>query len=135
MDIYNFNNFNNLNNVSSMLEDLKMVFLIRKDLNMSAGKVSEQVSHATVGLIMDIIEHSKLPNQNNTNFNNNNRINELNLDLSLILKLWRRKGEKKIALKVDNEEQMYVHSHYLLFSIYFLFFIFVCFLFLFILFV
>ena len=36
-------------------DDLKMVFLVRQDLKMKAGKIAAQVAHAALGLYDDII--------------------------------------------------------------------------------
>ena len=40
---------------TSRLNDLKMVFLVRQDLKMGAGKIAAQVAHAAIGLYDDII--------------------------------------------------------------------------------
>ena len=37
-------------------DDLKMVFLVRQDLKMGAGKIAAQVAHAAIGLYDDIFE-------------------------------------------------------------------------------
>ena len=66
-------------------DDLKMVFLIRQDLKMKAGKIAAQVAHAALGLYDDII------------FGNNKYQQEA-------LDFWVNYGQKKIVLKVPNLE-------------------------------
>ena len=66
-------------------DDLKMVFLVRQDLKMKAGKIAAQVAHAALGLYDDII------------FGNNKYRQEA-------LDFWVNYGQKKIVLKVPNLE-------------------------------
>ena len=68
-------------------DDLKMVFLVRQDLKMKAGKIAAQVAHAALGLYDDII------------FGNNQYQQEA-------LDFWVTYGQKKIVLKVPNLETM-----------------------------
>ena len=68
-------------------DDLKMVFLVRQDLKMKAGKIAAQVAHAAIGLYDDII------------FGNNKYQQEA-------LDFWVDYGQKKIVLKVPNLEVM-----------------------------
>ena len=66
-------------------DDLKMVFLVRQDLKMGAGKIAAQVAHAAVGLFDDIISGD----------------NDYKLSA---LEYWNTFGAKKIVLKVPNLE-------------------------------
>ncbi|MEM2054366.1 MAG: peptidyl-tRNA hydrolase Pth2 [Candidatus Anstonellales archaeon] len=59
---------------------LKQVIVVRKDLNMSCGKIAAQVAHASLEAYL--ISDEKLRN------------------------MWRIEGAKKIVLKVDNLEQL-----------------------------
>lgn len=59
---------------------LKQVIVVRKDLNMSCGKIAAQVAHASLEAYL--ISDQKLRD------------------------MWRIKGAKKIVLKVDNLEQL-----------------------------
>ena len=68
-------------------DDLKMVFLVRQDLKMKAGKIAAQVAHAAIGLYDDII------------FGNNIYQKEA-------LDFWVNYGQKKIVLRVPNLETM-----------------------------
>lgn len=63
------------------MDDLKQVILIRKDLNMSKGKVAAQAAHASVEAVL--------------------RSNQRTVQI------WRNAGMKKIALKVENEKELY----------------------------
>ena len=67
--------------------DLKMVFLVRLDLKMGAGKIAAQVAHAAIGLYDDIM----------------NGDDEYHIEA---LNYWNIFGAKKIVLKCDNYETM-----------------------------
>ena len=67
--------------------DLKMVFLVRLDLKMGAGKIAAQVAHAAIGLYDDIM----------------NGDDEYHIEA---LNYWNTFGAKKIVLKCDNYETM-----------------------------
>jgi len=60
--------------------ELKQVILIRKDLNMSKGKIAAQAGHACVIAVLS--SNKKL------------------------IDSWNKTGMKKIALKVENEEEL-----------------------------
>ena len=62
------------------MSELKQVILIRKDLNMSKGKIAAQAGHACVDATLS--SNKKL------------------------IDSWRKQGMKKIALKVENEEEL-----------------------------
>jgi PTH2 family peptidyl-tRNA hydrolase len=68
-------------------DDLKMVFLVRQDLKMKAGKIAAQVAHAALGLYDDII------------FGNDQYQQEA-------LDFWVNYGKKKVVLKVPDLETM-----------------------------
>ena len=68
-------------------DDLKMVFLVRQDLKMKAGKIAAQVAHAAIGLYDDIM----------------NGDDEYHIEA---LNYWNTFGAKKIVLKCDNYETM-----------------------------
>ena len=80
-------NYNNKKYNFKESDDLKMVFLVRQDLKMKAGKIAAQVAHAALGLYDDII------------FGNNKYQQEA-------LDFWVNYGQKKIVLKVPNLEIM-----------------------------
>ena len=48
-------------------DDLKMVFLVRQDLKMGAGKIAAQVAHAAIGLYDDILEEENIYQKNALN--------------------------------------------------------------------
>ena len=64
-------------------DDLKMVFLVRQDLKMGAGKIAAQVAHAAIGLYDDIFEGDNIYQKN-------------------ALDYWFNLGQKKVVLKADN---------------------------------
>ena len=67
--------------------DLKMVFLVRQDLKMGAGKIAAQVAHAAIGLYDDILEGENIYQK--TALNN-----------------WFNYGQKKVVLKVNDLNMM-----------------------------
>lgn len=66
-----------------------MVFLVRMDLKMGLGKIAAQVGHATIGAYKQIEELSKK-----------------NEEIEVLLFDWMENGSKKIALKVETEEEI-----------------------------
>ena len=68
-------------------DDLKMVFLVRQDLKMGAGKIAAQVAHAAIGLYDETLEGDSIYQKN-------------------ALDYWINFGQKKIVLKADNLEIM-----------------------------
>lgn len=67
-----------------MIEDeLKQVIIVRKDIKMEVGKLSAQVAHAS---LMSYFETEKQDKK--------------------VAKEWLDTGEKKIVLKVENEESL-----------------------------
>jgi PTH2 family peptidyl-tRNA hydrolase len=65
--------------------ELKMVCLVRKDLNMSKGKIAAQAGHAFLG-VFRIAQRLALPSE--------------------WIKAWSARGCAKITLKVENEEEL-----------------------------
>ena len=80
-------NYNNRKNSFNEYDDLKMVFLVRQDLKMKAGKIAAQVAHAAIGLYDDII------------FGNDIYQKEA-------LDYWVNYGQKKIVLRIPNLDTM-----------------------------
>ncbi|KAJ0981023.1 hypothetical protein J5N97_009278 [Dioscorea zingiberensis] len=74
-----------IENLAEILEDFKMVLVVRNDLKMGKGKIAAQCSHATLGL------YKKL----------NNRAPKA-------LNRWEMCGQVKVVLKVESEEDMLV---------------------------
>ncbi len=69
----------------------KQVIVVRKDIKMSCGKISAQVAHGSVTLVLEILESN----------------NEL---WRKWLEEWVKEGQKKVVLKVDTlDELLEVH--------------------------
>ncbi|KAK3815221.1 MAG: peptidyl-tRNA hydrolase PTH2-domain-containing protein [Benniella sp.] len=64
-------------------EEFKMVLVIRSDLNMGKGKAAAQCCHATLANYKELLQKSPQT-----------------------LKRWERRGQAKVTLKVDNEDDM-----------------------------
>lgn len=62
----------------------KMVIVIRKDLNLSCGKISAQVAHAAVNCAFSAKKNNKKWFKN-----------------------WYKEGQKKVVLKAENLEELY----------------------------
>ena len=75
------------NNTFDESDDLKMVFLVRQDLKMGAGKIAAQVAHAAIGLYDDILEGE-------------------NIYQKKALNNWFNCGQKKVVLKVSDLNTM-----------------------------
>jgi peptidyl-tRNA hydrolase, PTH2 family len=64
-------------------EDIKQVIIVRNDLDMGKGKLSAQVAHAAV---LSFLEVQRMDKE--------------------ITREWLESGQKKIVLKVDDEESL-----------------------------
>ncbi|CAO2832318.1 unnamed protein product [Amaranthus hypochondriacus] len=69
--------------LADILEDFKMVLVVRNDLKMGKGKIAAQCSHATLGLYKKL--HSRAPKA---------------------LNRWEMCGQVKVVVKIDSEEEM-----------------------------
>lgn len=69
--------------MASVADEIKQVIIVRKDIKMETGKLAAQVGHAAV---MSYLETEKKDKK--------------------IAKEWLDTGEKKIVLKVENEESL-----------------------------
>ena len=82
-------NYNNRKNSFNGNDDLKMVFLVRQDLKMKAGKIAAQVANAAIGLYDDIIFGKNIYQKEALDF-------------------WVNYGQKKIVLRVPNLDIMLI---------------------------
>ena len=71
--------------------NIKQVILIRKDLNMSAGKVAVQVAHASMEVFFNKLEYTSL---------------YANISLGDEDYRWHQEGKTKILKEVKNESQL-----------------------------
>ncbi|GAB4858171.1 hypothetical protein Ancab_009568 [Ancistrocladus abbreviatus] len=71
--------------LADILEDFKMVLVVRNDLKMGKGKIAAQCSHATLGLFKKLIKCAPKA-----------------------LNRWEDCGQVKVVVKVDSEEDMLV---------------------------
>lgn len=67
---------------------MKMVIIVRNDIQMGKGKMAAQVAHASVGVIMDIIESK-------------------NRDWREWMEKWLSEGQPKIVTKVNSIQELY----------------------------
>ncbi|EPS73828.1 hypothetical protein M569_00925, partial [Genlisea aurea] len=69
--------------LSEILEDFKMVLIVRNDLKMGKGKIAAQCSHATLGLYKKVL--NRAPKS---------------------LNRWEVCGQVKVVVKTETEEEM-----------------------------
>lgn len=74
-----------IENLAQIIEDFKMVLVVRNDLKMGKGKIAAQCSHATLGLFKKL--QQRAPKS---------------------LRRWERCGQVKVVVKVESEEDMLV---------------------------
>ncbi|KAM0857297.1 hypothetical protein ACQ4PT_048562 [Festuca glaucescens] len=74
-----------IENLAKIIEDFKMVLVVRNDLKMGKGKIAAQCSHATLGLFKKL--QQRAPKS---------------------LRRWERCGQVKVVVKVESEEDMLV---------------------------
>ncbi|CAL9771350.1 unnamed protein product, partial [Musa acuminata subsp. burmannicoides] len=74
-----------IENLAEILEDFKMVLVVRNDLKMGKGKIAAQCSHATLGLYKKLLH--KAPKA---------------------LSRWEDCGQVKVVLKIESEEDLLV---------------------------
>lgn len=74
-----------IENLAEIIEDFKMVLVVRNDLKMGKGKIAAQCSHATLGLFK-----------------------KLQLRAPKSLRRWERCGQVKVVVKIESEEDMLV---------------------------
>ncbi|KAL1813630.1 hypothetical protein DCAR_0625993 [Daucus carota subsp. sativus] len=71
--------------LAEILEDFKMVLVVRNDLKMGKGKIAAQCSHATLGLYKKILHRAPKA-----------------------LNRWEMCGQVKVVVKIDSEDDMLV---------------------------
>ncbi|KAJ3704645.1 hypothetical protein LUZ61_008350 [Rhynchospora tenuis] len=74
-----------IENLADIIEDFKMVLVVRNDLKMGKGKIAAQCSHATLGL------YKKLLNRAPKSLNR-----------------WEMCGQVKVVVKIETEDEMLV---------------------------
>ncbi|WMV58910.1 hypothetical protein MTR67_052295 [Solanum verrucosum] len=72
--------------LADILEDFKMVLVVRNDLKMGKGKIAAQCSHATLGLYKKL--HNRAPKALNSR--------------------WEMCGQVKVVVKIESEDDMLV---------------------------
>lgn len=68
---------------AGLMEDCKLVLLVRMDLKMDKGKIAAQCGHATLACYKTMMQTNPA-----------------------LLKSWERSGQAKVALKCSSEEEM-----------------------------
>lgn len=71
------------------IDDLKMVFIVRNDLNMGKGKIGAQCGHATLGAY----EKTKIWAEKSNYWKK-------------VLRSWSNEGQKKICVKTNSYPEL-----------------------------
>lgn len=80
-----FQKLDEIEKLADILEDFKMVLVVRNDLKMGKGKIAAQCSHATLGLYKKLLRRAPKA-----------------------LNRWENCGQVKVVLKTESEEDMLV---------------------------
>ncbi|KAL3756000.1 hypothetical protein ACJRO7_002960 [Eucalyptus globulus] len=72
-----------IENLAEILEDFKMVLVVRNDLKMGKGKIAAQCSHATLGLYKKLLQRAPKA-----------------------LDRWEMCAQPKVVVKIESEEDM-----------------------------
>lgn len=67
-----------------MVENIKMVIAVRKDLDLGKGKIAAQVAHAAVACALKAEKYEKK-----------------------LFREWLREGQKKVVIRLDNEAALF----------------------------
>ncbi|KAK9894197.1 PTH2-domain-containing protein [Cystobasidium minutum MCA 4210] len=82
----NTGDLRDLGNIKAgMLDECKMVLIVRTDLGMTKGKIAAQCGHATLACYKTLQKNNPA-----------------------LLRQWERTGQAKIALKADSEEELLI---------------------------
>ncbi|KAJ1700271.1 hypothetical protein LUZ63_000050 [Rhynchospora breviuscula] len=74
-----------IENLAEIIEDFKMVLVVRNDLKMGKGKIAAQCSHATLGLYKKLVNRAPK-----------------------YLNRWEMCGQVKVVVKIETEDEMLV---------------------------
>lgn len=83
------------------MKDVKMVIVVRKDLNMRKGKIAAQVGHAVQGALLGRGWHEL------SFVNSDKKGTFLRVDLSKKDLQWLMTGTKKIVVSCDSEKELH----------------------------
>lgn len=84
---------------------LKQVILVRKDLNMSAGKAAAQVAHASSTVLLDMMNSACIK------CITGNETDKVKVSRRTAIEEWIKTGSTKIILSVGSEEELFkIHA-------------------------
>lgn len=86
--------------------DVKQTILIRRDLNMSRGKIASQASHACMKVFFDELTPIYLSTSTNTWYITNNELNGWKLNIRPYFYEYINGSFKKIVLAVNSEKEL-----------------------------
>ena len=85
------------------MSDIKQVIAVRKDLNMSIGKTSVQVAHASMAFLIDILDAYK--SAEDELYDTYAHVNFWGFCNAKML-LWMKRSSTKIVVTVNSEEEL-----------------------------
>ena len=88
------------------MADIKMVLVVRKDLNMRKGKIAAQCGHAATGATLQAIFGSRLFEEDFTFGDDGWDIKKPAVNIDGATKEWLAGNFKKVCVSVDSEEEL-----------------------------
>lgn len=84
----------------------KQVIVMRKDLQMTKGKMIAQGSHASLGIILQMMEISNIINEGEDTSNTGAYSLNLRVEDNSAIGDWFKDGFKKVCVYVNSEEEL-----------------------------
>lgn len=84
----------------------KQVIVMRKDLQMTKGKMIAQGSHASLGIILQMMEVSNIINEGEDTSKAGAYSLNLKVEESSAIDNWFKEGFKKVCVYVNSEEEL-----------------------------
>ncbi len=80
--------------------EVKQVIVVRKDLKMRKGKIAAQAAHASMKVILGLMEQKTSLFSNKINW-------QLQVPIGTPLSRWLNRGFAKVVVSVDSEEELF----------------------------
>ncbi|WP_341456631.1 aminoacyl-tRNA hydrolase [Clostridium oryzae] len=84
----------------------KQIIVMRKDLQMTKGKMIAQGSHASVGMLLEMMEINNVINENQDTASTGEYTLTLRVQDGSAIDNWFKEGFKKVCVYVNSEEEL-----------------------------